>query len=359
MCKSCALIFVYSQRCRGNAIFLGLANSFSGGIFLGIGLFHLLPESVEIIDKQEGSFLKKMPFPFFLAFCSYCLILFVEKIAFDSHSLISHEHGHELSHEHDHAHNDKEESKDDHNTKNDAKVDKSPLIPNNQQSKEFDTEEVVKNLISSKGHFSSFLFLNNSIINNEPDGKNLHNKSLDLIAEIDGHGHDHVHAHGVKQTTWITPYILLIAIGLHGFFEGVAFGIQRTIEGSTFLLIAILAHKWAESLTLGISFVKANTPKKPFIGMGLLFSFIGPIGIILGLILERETNELVEGIFLGISTGTFLYVACSEVVVEEFSIGRHYGWKFVLFVIAGIFTFGLALLELLQWEEEEPSKLGM
>lgn len=265
--------------------------------------------------------------------------MFVEKIAFDSHSLISHDHD-----DHEHGHDHKDGCNDDYLNK------EVPLIPNDNSKDNNHAEDTVKNLISTKGHFSSFLFLSNSMIQNNEDANNSHKKSLDLIDEVNGHGHDH--GHGLKQTTWLTPYILLIAIGLHGFFEGVALGIQGTIKGSTFLLIAILAHKWAESLTLGISFVKANTPKKPFLGMGILFSLIGPFGIILGLILSQNTNELVEGIFLGISTGTFLYVACSEVVVEEFSMGKHYGWKFSLFVIAGLFTFGLALLELAQEGEE-------
>lgn len=33
-----------------------------------------------------------MPVPYLIAFCSYAIILFVEKVAFDSHSLIEHEH---------------------------------------------------------------------------------------------------------------------------------------------------------------------------------------------------------------------------------------------------------------------------
>ncbi len=44
--------------------------------------------------------MRKFPFPFFLAFLTYSLILFIEKIAFNSHALIEHDHG-----DHDHAHN--------------------------------------------------------------------------------------------------------------------------------------------------------------------------------------------------------------------------------------------------------------
>ena len=40
------------------------------------------------------------------------------------------------------------------------------------------------------------------------------------------------------------------ALALHGFFEGIALGVQSEAEGVIFLGIAILAHKWAEAFTL-------------------------------------------------------------------------------------------------------------
>ena len=88
-----------SKKFRKSTKIIGIANAFSGGIFLGIALFHLLPESVEGFEgyfeeiKYEGVF-SKMPLAYIFAFCSYCLVLFVEKVAFDSHSLIDHGHDH-------------------------------------------------------------------------------------------------------------------------------------------------------------------------------------------------------------------------------------------------------------------------
>jgi zinc transporter ZupT len=51
----------------------------------------------------------------------------------------------------------------------------------------------------------------------------------------------------------LTPYLLLVALSLHGFFEGVALGIQKESKDVMFLAIAILSHKWAESFTLVIN----------------------------------------------------------------------------------------------------------
>lgn len=66
---------------------MGIANAFSGGLFLGIGLFHVLPESAEMLEQMS-----EMPVAYFCAFLSYALILFVEKVAFNSHALL---HGHD------------------------------------------------------------------------------------------------------------------------------------------------------------------------------------------------------------------------------------------------------------------------
>jgi hypothetical protein len=86
---------------KKSTYFLGLANAFSGGLFMGIALFHLLPEAS---DEFTTSFMgvesvwARLPLHYIIAFCSYSLILFIEKVAFDSHSLIDdHHHGEEDS----------------------------------------------------------------------------------------------------------------------------------------------------------------------------------------------------------------------------------------------------------------------
>jgi hypothetical protein len=78
---------------------------------MGIALFHLLPESGESLadyfeKNNSDSDWAKLPTSFFIAFISYSLILFVEKIAFDSHSITEHDHGGHQHSEH-HSHNTK------------------------------------------------------------------------------------------------------------------------------------------------------------------------------------------------------------------------------------------------------------
>lgn len=102
---------------------IGHSNALSAGIFLGIAFFHLLPESTENFQNYFTSInmpkLQNYPFQFLFAFIAYALILFVEKVAFDSHSLLDHEHGDDHDH-HEHADNHQHE---DHSSHDGAKHD--------------------------------------------------------------------------------------------------------------------------------------------------------------------------------------------------------------------------------------------
>ena len=374
---------LFSSACRNSTKFLGLANAFSGGIFIGIGLFHLLPEGSE---KFEGvSILGEYPCAYFMAFGSYSLILFIEKVAFNSHALIIHDHEH--GHGHEHHHHEHEEIKntgllppvDIHEIEN-----QEQLVPNNEgepkKPTEDETEQAVKNVISSSGRLASFLFLRNSMINDDGEKpkdpvlaqtsklinkiengdkqedlfvnpNNIDNKETqkedNKETNVDAHHHNEHH----QNTSSFTPYVLLIALGFHGFFEGLALGLQKSIQGTIFLLVAILAHKWAEALTLGISFVKAGTRKNQIIAFCCVFSIIGPLGVLTGFFLAAA-SEVVEGIFLSLSTGTFLYVACSEVIVEEFAVSKYKYPKYFLYLLGAIFTAVLAIIEHLGEHEE-------
>ena len=278
----------YIKKFRTSTKFLSISNAFAGGLFLGIGLFHVLPEGAEKLKEYS------LPWAFFCAYLSYALILFVEKVAFNSHSLL---HGHGNSHK-------------------DAKINVEPLPSLNISGRPTNNEEVAE----------VHLIENEEKEENEKD-----------------HEHEQGHHHGKKGG--ITPYILLLALGFHGFFEGMALGIQGEVRNTLFLALAIAAHKWAASLTLGISIIKAQIGLKQLVIMILIFGLIGPVGIAFGMILKATANEIVEGIFLAISVGTFLYIACTEVLVEEFENSENKYLKFLAFMVGGIFTAGLSLIE--------------
>lgn len=187
-----------------------------------------------------------------------------------------------------------------------------------------DEEEALKNVVSSKGKFASFLQQRNILTSggsmvkldkgllrasqilsktNERDELNTLLVSPQKVDLSRGNKEvtEHIHTDFVPKSN-ITPYLLLVALSFHGFFEGIALGLQRGYKDTLFLFIAIISHKWAESFTLGISFSKAGTDKITFVRLILLFAFFTPLGIILGIFLS-STSKLVEAIFLALSTG--------------------------------------------------------
>ena len=73
-------------------------------------------------------------------------------------------------------------------------------------------------------------------------------------------------------------------------------------------------------MSLGISMGNTFPNQDKFvIQMLVVFALFTPIGVIVGWILE-SSSELTEIIFSCLAAGSFLYIACSEVIVEEFSI---------------------------------------
>ena len=116
--------------------------------------------------------------------------------------------------------------------------------------------------------------------------------------------------------------ILVLALGAHAFFEGIAFGLQTTVESAGQLAAGILIHKTAAAVSLGGAFSRTGYSTKEIILFLGIFSVIAPIGIVIGMSIA-ESNKLIDVVFLGLSGGTFIYVACSEIIVAEFDKGKY------------------------------------
>ena len=90
---SFGLLPLFFSRFRQGHIILNYANPFSGGIFIGIGLFHLLPDASfnfeQYYKTPEGQkcFFYGFPMSYFIVFLSYSFILYLEKVAFSSEEL--------------------------------------------------------------------------------------------------------------------------------------------------------------------------------------------------------------------------------------------------------------------------------
>lgn len=81
---ACWLIPLRAKKITENKFALGIANAFSGGVFLSLAFGHLIPEC---IHGFEGTGLNEA-LPYMIVLGGYLLIFFVEKVAFDAHGLM-------------------------------------------------------------------------------------------------------------------------------------------------------------------------------------------------------------------------------------------------------------------------------
>lgn len=142
----------------------------------------------------------------------------------------------------------------------------------------------------------------------------------------------------------ISPFVLLFGLGTHALFEGLALGIEPQFDKAAILGLAIALHKGPAGVSLGISMQRAFPEKRPLVvGMMALFSTFSPLGVALGMLLQGG-NELAEIVVSSISGGTFLYIACSEILVEEFSKREMRYGKLAVFCVGIAMITSLHLL---------------
>ncbi len=79
---ACWLIPLKADKITENKLAMGLANAFSGGVFLSLAFGHLIPECVHGFEGMNESL------PYMIVLGGYLLIFFVEKVAFDAHGLM-------------------------------------------------------------------------------------------------------------------------------------------------------------------------------------------------------------------------------------------------------------------------------
>lgn len=129
----------------------------------------------------------------------------------------------------------------------------------------------------------------------------------------------------------------MMALSVHSIFEGIAVGLADDKSELWEFMLAIALHKWAEAMSLCVSMSKnfQDDTKLVMILMAI-FSLATPVGVLIGLKIHGS-NEFINIIFSSLAGGTFLYIAASEVVVEEFSVNIKKWTKMLFFFLGAMF----------------------
>ena len=128
-----------------------------------------------------------------------------------------------------------------------------------------------------------------------------------------------------------------VMLSIHAFLMGAALGLSGSLSLAIVILLAILAHKWAESLALSIQINKSHFSHKTNILLFVIFALMTPLGIILGTTATTQLQQypLLEPIFSALAAGTFLYLGTLHGLEKATLIKQCCDLKRFYFVILG------------------------
>lgn len=397
----CGMPF-FAKNLARNKVFIDLASAFGGGAFIGLALFHLIPEASGQMsgthshshshsheddgDDDDDDDAHHHPSPlltwdvfglplnpaFVLMFLGFSLILFVERVAFSSEkveALHAHDHGHEGEHDHSHSHSHVEARQslvhvassqtrrsrvirrssvspplDNQNLIPDEDVAiNDPLLNAGRQVVD-NTEENTRAMYASRSRLHSLV---GSQILAEADLDHSMNL-VDVPAELIKNNGKDIQVGGSA----LTAYMMMVALSIHNVFEGIVVGSASSERTAFMLCLSIVFHHTVAGLALSMGFVKQNVHNgfKARVALAI-FVFSLPIGVAIGIGLS-SADEVVGCVANCIAAGTILYVATCEVIAEEFAAGRRRRSKFAAYLFGALLLLVLSALHE-KWGHDE------
>ena len=249
--------------------FLSFGNCFAAGIFLLVGVVHLLRESQENFVEALG---EEIPVGYIVAIGGYTLILMVENVLLGGH---------------DHSMNKEDETR-----------------ISNEKSK---TPLGLASKAPLNGDFQP------GIPEHECDNQ-------DCILATPP----------TKPPDMMPAFVLTCALVIHSVLEGVAAGIITSETNLVILCIAILIHNIPAAFSLGIKLTKLNKLTRFLLMMAFVIS--SPLGIAIGIGISELKYPIIQAIFLALSAGTFMYIGCTEILPEQFHEKKDKWLKFTGFL---------------------------
>lgn len=133
----------------------------------------------------------------------------------------------------------------------------------------------------------------------------------------------------------------MVGLSVHSLVAGfgLAVGGASNPEIGSMIFYSILAHKTTAAFSLVSLFLLARISTRHILGLLLLFSLMTPTGALLFAPMFEMVHETTMAALLGLTTGTFLYVATGELLPEVFHT-RERRWLKLTLMITGIIIMG-------------------
>lgn len=250
---------------------LSCLSCFSGGVFFGTFILHMLPEVKLILDESLIK-PKNISYPVaeMIIALGFFLVLYIEKIAILVHFKKTF----------------RSSEKCDPNKQQNGKLGANDL-------KSVEMNDVDKTQIG----------LLNGSVNTSNEGNPEINIQMDEPHEM-------------------RSVLLMIALSLHRIFEGLSIGLKSSVFGVWSLFLAVMCHETVIAFSLGMHLANVKTNRTKLILAVILCCLMGPLGVTMGTLITElgtmtNTINIVNGVLQAIATGTFIYVTFFEILNEE------------------------------------------
>ncbi|KAL0021701.1 hypothetical protein WJX79_003719 [Trebouxia sp. C0005] len=154
---------------------------------------------------------------------------------------------------------------------------------------------------------------------------------------------------GMTWQMWLSPIMMWAGICVHGVLEGLSLGLQHDKAGAVTVLVAMVSHKWVESVALSSMLVKNGGGFKEVWICLLPFAACFFLGTGIGVGVGHDENPWVDIVLFGLIAGAFIFVGGYELIATEFTNERNLGKS--KYRRAGLFLpifAGFVLVALLQ-----------
>ncbi|XP_019865011.1 zinc transporter ZIP1-like [Aethina tumida] len=174
--------------------------------------------------------------------------------------------------------------------------------------------------------------------------KELLNSMSSVSIEKSGHSH---HVMDDELQNSFSGFLAVLALSFHAVFEGLAVGLEASVQKVWYLFAAIATHKFVIAFCVGTELATSKTKTLLVLLYMGTFAVVSPLGIGIGLILsdgENNAENLISTILQGMAAGTLLYVVFFEVLSRERGNSHRGIWQLMAIIMGFALMFGLQFI---------------
>ena len=178
---------------------------------------------------------------------------------------------------------------------------------------------------------------------------------LQVQSSESGH-HSHEHVHSMQMVSdkdlsksFIKAIVLEAAIACHSIIVGFGVGATNDLPTLKVLLVAIGLHQFFEGVGLGAAILEGKISMYYVYSFGMLFALTAPIGVILGMYssTDDETGPIVTGFADSFAAGLLMYSSVVDMIAEDYMDNnfktRHFGKMCMYFSL----SLGISVMAIL------------